>query len=153
MPVRPLLALAAVLALVTGCTDDAEPPSPRVQDGVSVVESGRPCEPQPAVPGPLPEAYPQALVLPAGSLVTDVREQAGAQLVTGRVEGDASAVLEHFRAAAEPAGFAVIRDEDEGRAGRLQLFGVGSEVGVTVAQLTCPAGSTGFTLSVRRTVS
>jgi hypothetical protein len=48
--------------------------------------------------------------------------------VTGRAPGDARDVLEHFRTAAGPAGFAVIRDEDEGRSGRLQLFGATSEV-------------------------
>ena len=145
------LPLALALGVGAAACAGGEPP-PRSQEGVSVLESGSPCALKPAVTGPLPPTYPQALALPAGSVVTDVREQGGAQLVTGRVEGGAGEVLEHFRTTAEPAGFAVIRDEDEGRAGRLQLFGATSEVAITVAKLTCPAGSAGFTMSVRRTV-
>ena len=149
MPVRPLLALALAVA---GCAQPEPPAPPRVQDGVSVVESSEPCVPEPAVREALPAGYPRALELPAGTVITYVEEQPGAQVVSGRVQASAADVLEHFRSTAEPAGFAVIRDEDEGRAGRLQLFGATSEVAVTVAKLTCPAGSAGFTVSVRRTV-
>jgi hypothetical protein len=150
--VRALLLLALVLGSATGCADESEP-TPRVQEGVSGVESPRQCVPEPAVTDPVPPGYPTALALPAGTVVTYVEEQPGAQVVSGRVDGDVAVVLEHFRTVAEPAGFAVIRDEDEGRGGRLQLFGVESEVAVVVAKLACPAGSARFTVHVRRTVS
>lgn len=154
MPVRPLLALA-LAAAATACTSP-EPPAPaprRAQDGVSVEESGRPCLPQPAVTEPRPPDYPTALALPAGTVVTYVEEQPDTSIITGRAPGRAVDVLEHFRSTAEPAGFAVIRDEDEGRAGRLQLFGATTEVEISVATLTCPSGSAGFTVSVRPAVA
>jgi hypothetical protein len=148
--VRAPLLVALALGAAAGCSQDADAPAPpRVQDGISVVESGNPCVPEPAVAGPLPAEYPTALAFPEGAVVTYVETRPGTQILSGRVDGDAAGVLEHFRTVAEPAGFAVVRDEDEGRAGRLQLFGATSEVAITVAKLTCPAGSAGFTVSVR----
>jgi hypothetical protein len=119
-----------------------------VQEGTSTVESGRPCTPAPASDGALPPGYPPRLALPPGAVVTDISRQAGLDLVTGRVDAPVDAVLTHFRESAEPAGFVVTRDEDEGQAGRLQLFGATSEIGVTVARLGCPRGATGFTVQV-----
>ena len=149
--------LALVLAAgLAGCTqaEPARPAAPPLaQDGVSVVESGAPCVPEPAVPGPLPPGYPAELALPPGTVVTYTAEQAGTLFVSGRVDADAMTTLQHFRDAAEPAELAVIRDEDEGAGGRLQLFGATTEVGVTVVTLPCPAGAAGFTVSIRRTVS
>lgn len=119
-------------------------------DGTSVTGSSAPCEPAPALDGEQP---PVPLALPAGSVVTDVTEIAGQRLVTGRVSAEVSDVLEHFRLAAEPAGFVVQRDEDEGRAGELLLFGVRGDVGITVARLACPRGDTGFTVAVAQPAS
>ena len=82
--------------------------------------------------------------LPPGSVLTDVRQVGDQRLVTGRVSATVDQVLEHFRTA---EGFVVSRDEDEGRAGELQLFGAAGTVGVTVARLTCPRDQTGFTVS------
>jgi hypothetical protein len=147
--VKALLLLAA--AVLTGCSSDPAGP-PLSQDGVSVVESPRPCEPEPATSDPVPEGFPRQLALPPGTVVTGVGSAADQVQVTGRAAGDAGDLLEHFRTAAGPAGLAVIRDEDEGRSGRLQLFGATSEVSVTVARLGCPAGSARFTVAVRRTV-
>lgn len=144
----PLLCVVALLTL-TGCGADA-PRAERgvdsVQEGTSTVESGAPCVPAPEVSAPLPASYPASLALPRGAVVTSVGRQGGFDLVSGRVEAPAEDVLDHFRDAAEPAGFAIVRDEDEGRAGQLQLFGPSRELGITVAQLTCPRGSSGFTL-------
>ena len=100
---------------------------------------GAPCVP----PSPVP-AVPTAVRLPAGAVLTDVTVQAGQRLVTGRVALPVEQVLEHFRAA---PGYVVTRDEDEGRAGELLLFGAAGDVGVTVAELTCPRGATGFTIA------
>ena len=145
-------ALLVTAVLVSACASAPAGP-PLSQEGVSVAESGNPCVPEPAVPGPLPTDYPAGLALPAGTVVTFTAEQAGTSFVSGRVDADVATTLSHFRDLAEPAGFAVIRDEEEGAGGRLQLFGATSEVGVTVAMLPCPRGSAGFTVSVRRTVS
>ena len=145
------LCLVLVLAL-SGCGEDPEPvarPGGNVQEGTSTVESGAACVPAAEVDQPLPASYPSRLPLPPGAVLTDVRRQGEQDLVTGRVEGDADDVLTHFREAAEPAGFGVVRDEDEGRSGRLQLFGAAAVVDVTVARLTCPRGSAGFTLAVQ----
>ena len=148
---RALLLLALVLGAVTGCADEPEP-MPLVQDGVSVVESSRPCEPPPAVTGPLPAGYPEGLTFPEGTVVTYAVEQDGSQVVTGRAQTGVSEVLQHFRQVAEPAGFLVTQDEDEGASGRLRLFGGASEADVIVVRRTCPMGTTGFTVTVRRTV-
>ena len=126
-----------------GCTSSVEDPAPPdAVEGTSTVESGSPC----VAPSPLADsAVPESpVLLPTGAVLTDVTEAAGQQLITGRVDLPVAAVLEHFRAA---PGFVVSRDEDEGRGGRLQLFGVSGDVGVTVARLTCPRGVTGFTVS------
>lgn len=87
---------------------------------------------------------PPPVDLPPGAVLTDVTQAGQERLVTGRVAAGVDEVLEHFRGA---AGFVVTRDEDEGRAGELRLFGAAGEIGVTVARLTCPRGQTGFTLS------
>lgn len=130
-----------LLLLLTGCSAQEEPPPPSAVDGVSTVESGAPCVP----PSPLAEPLAALPVEPPpGAVLTGVTEQAGQRLVTGRVAGPVDGVLEHFRAA---PGYVVSRDEDEGRAGRLQLFGARGDVGITVALLTCPRGSTGFTIA------
>ena len=128
---------------MTGCAaDEQEPPPPASVEGVSEGASGAPCVP----PSPLaaPPEPPPPVVLPPGAVLTDVAEQAGQRLVTGRVEATVEEVLAHFRA--DP-GYVVTRDEDEGRSGRLQLFGARGDVGVIVAVLTCPRGLTGFTIS------
>ena len=143
--------LLVTLLALTACSSPPDRP-PLTQDGVSVVESARPCEPQPATSDPVPEGFPRQLALPPGAVLTGVGSAAGSAQVTGRAEGDAGELLEHLGAAAGPAGFAVFRDEDEGRSGRLQLFGATSEVAVTVARLGCPPGSSAFTVAVRRTV-
>jgi len=83
------------------------------------------------------------VVLPPGTVLTDVTVQAGQRLVTGQVEGSVQDVLAHFRA--DPS-YVVTRDEDERRSGRLQLFGSRGDVSITVALLTCPRGLTGFTI-------
>jgi len=132
--------LAALL--LTGCGADPEPPPPASVEGVSEAASGAPCVPPSPLAAP-PEPRPPVL-LPPGAVLTDVTEQAGQRLVSGQVEASVEEVLDHFRA--DP-GYVVTRDEDEGRAGRLQLFGARGEVGVTVAVLLCPRGLTGFTIS------
>ena len=133
--------------LLAGCSE--EPPvQPRTQEGVSSAAPGASCAPAPElVADPAPSA---PVALPAGAVLTDVTQQAGQRLVTGRVEAPVQEVLEHFRAAPD---YVVSRDEDEGRSGRLQLFGARGEVSVTVARLTCPRGSTGFTLGTAVTES
>jgi hypothetical protein len=134
--------LLAGLVLLAGCADEPVPAPPVSVEGESRVESGNPCVPVPALastPSPAPP-----VVLPPGAVLTDVTVQAGQRLVTGQLDATVEEVLEHFR---RDPGYVVTRDEDEGRSGRLQLFGVRGEVGVTVAVLTCPPGLTGFTIS------
>ena len=96
-------------------------------------------------PSPLAAAPdpPPPVTLPPGSVLTDVTEQAGQRLVTGRVAASVQEVLEHFRGA---PSYVVTRDEDEGVAGELVLFGPRGDVAITVAELACPEGLTGFTL-------
>lgn len=132
--------LLALLLAGCGSTDAQLPPAS--VEGSSTVESGAPC----VAASPLDAASvpPPPVALPPGSVLTDVTQSGPTRLVTGRVEADVDAVLDHFRTA---EGFVVSRDEDEGRAGELQLFGAAGDVGVTVARLTCPRGSTSFTLS------
>lgn len=99
------------------------------------------------MPAPALEAasVPAALVaLPPGAVLTDVREVGPQRLVTGRTAQTVEQVLAHFRAA---DGFVVTRDEDEGRAGELQLFGGAGDVTVTVGRITCPRGATSFTVT------
>lgn len=140
---EPRLLLGLLLVLVAACGQDERP---AVTQGVSVQESGAPCEPPPALGAVPPDALPPGLELPAGALVTAVAEQQGFTLVTGRVEATVAQVLDHFRAASGRAGLVVQRDEDEGRGGKLDFFGLSVESGVTVARLACPGGSTGFTV-------
>lgn len=130
--------------LVAGCsTEPAEQPA--TQEGVSSAAPGATCSPAPElVADPTPSA---PVALPAGAVLTDVTEQAGQRLVSGRVALSVGEVLAHFRA--DPA-YVVTRDEDEGRSGTLQLFGARGDVGITVADLTCPAGLTGFTIATAR---
>jgi hypothetical protein len=111
-----------------------------VLEGSSRVESGAPCP----TPAPRPGVPAAPVALPPAAVLTDVTEQAGQRLVTGRVAAPVDQVLEHFRSA---PGFVVTRDEDEGRGGRLLLFGARGDVAVTVARLTCPRGFTGFTIA------
>ena len=133
---------ALLLLALTGCTAQGEPPAPPAAvDGVSTVESGVPCAPPSVLSEPVGVLPVEP---PPGAVLTDVAEQAGQRLVTGRVAASVDDVLEHFRAA---PGYVVSRDEDEGRSGKLQLFGARGDVTVTVALLTCPRGSTGFTLA------
>ena len=132
------MALLAVL-LAGGCASSPEPTPPAAVEGESSVAPGVTCVP----PSPLP-AVPTAVQLPPGAVLTDETEQAGQRLVTGRVEATVEQVLEHFRNA---PGYVVTRDEDEGRAGELLLFGAAGDVGVTVGRLTCPRGATGFTIA------
>lgn len=133
--------LLALLA-TTGCAAD-EPPPPVSVEGESTQVPGVACVPVP--PLTAPPTPPPPVVLPAGAVLTDVTVQQGQRLVTGQLEAPVEEVLEHFR---NDPGYVVTRDEDEGRAGRLQLFGARGEVGITVAVLTCPRGLTGFTISV-----
>lgn len=145
------ICLAAALA-TAACSGEPEQPAVRegssVQEGTSTVESGAPCVPTPVTAAPLPAAFPQRLALPAGSEQIGVERRGEVDLLTWRVPGSAAQVLTHFRDAAEPAGFAVVRDEDEGRTGKLQLFGASSTIDITVASLTCPRGSAAFTLQL-----
>ena len=128
---------------VAGCSDErAEPLPPASVEGSSSAVSGAPCVPTPALTAAVP---PPPVALPAGAVLTDVRQAGAQRLVSGRVEATVDEVLAHFRSA---PGFVVSRDEDEGRAGELQLFGAAGDVGVTVARLTCPRGATSFTVAV-----
>jgi hypothetical protein len=130
-----------VALLVAGCGSAQEPP-PASVEGESRVELGAPCAPRPVlVADPAPSV---PVELPPAGVLTDVTEQAGQRLVTGRVEATVEQVLAHFRAA---PGYVVTRDEAEGRAGELLLFGARGDVAVTVATLTCPRGFTGFTIA------
>lgn len=135
-------ALLLAVVLLAACAPAEEPPPPASLEGESVAEPGVPCVP----PSPLaaPPVPPPPVALPPGSVLVDVSEQAGQRLVSGRVEATVEQVLAHFRT--DPS-YVVTRDEDEGRAGRLQLFGARGDVAVTVAELTCPAGLTGFTVA------
>lgn len=133
-----------VLALLAtaGCAAD-EPQPPVSVEGVSTQVPGLPCVPVP--PLTAPPTPPPPVVLPPGTVLTDVTVQSGQRLVTGQVDAPVEEVLAHFRS--DP-GYVVTRDEDEGRTGRLQLFGARGEVGILAAVLTCPRGLTGFTISV-----
>ena len=131
--------LLPVLLLVAGC---GVPPA--VVEGRSSVESGAACVPAPAVATPPPAGLPE---LPEGTTLTAV----GDGTVSGRVPAPVAEVVEHFRAAMDRAGYVVQREEDEGRAVRLGFFGARGDATLDVALLTCPVGSTGFTLAVRTT--
>ena len=131
---RALLVLPLLLA---GCTTE-----PSVVEGRSSVEPGASCVPAPAVADGPSEGLP---ALPPGTTVT----AAGKGTVSGRVPAPVDDVVEHFRAAMDRAGYVVQREEDEGRAVRLAFFGARGDATLDVALLTCPAGSAGFTLTVR----
>ncbi len=122
-----------------------------VSQGSSVAEPGPSCAPPPAVAPGLPATFPLPLALPSGSVVTALGETGGDRFATGRVQADVSAVLGHFRAALVDAGAVLGRDEDEGRSGQLTFLSGSTVGGVTVARSRCPAGSTGFTVTARRT--
>ena len=134
---RGLLVLPLLLA---GC-GGTEVPS--VVMGSSSAEPGASCAPAPAVDAELPDGYP---LPPAGAELTAV---AGGS-VTGRVDDPVESAAAHFRAELERLGYVVQREEDEGRAVLIGFFGAAAEGTVTVAELTCPRGSTGFTVAVRR---
>ena len=135
------LLLATLLLVLPACASD--PPS--VVEGQSTVESGFACVPASPVPAALPAGFPQP---PPGAVLTAVAPEQ----VTGRVVAEVADVLAHFRAAVEQAGYVVRREEDEGRSAQLAFFGARGEGAATIAALTCPEGSTGFTLSVSRSL-
>lgn len=137
------LAAGALVLLLTACAGQQEdPPPPSSVEGSSLLASSAPC----AAPSPLDAAAvpPGPVALPPGTVLTDVTQAGDLRLVTGRAPLTVDEVLAHFRTA---EGFVVTRDEDEGRGGELQLFGTSGDVTVTVARLTCPQGSTGFTVA------
>lgn len=144
------LGLALAAGLLAGCSGGAEP-GPAVVEGTSVAEPGPACTPAPAVAAGLPAGFPLEVALPAGSVVTATGEAGGQPFVTARVQDDVAGVLAHFRTALPAAGAFVGRDEDEGRSGQLTFLSGAVEGGVTVARQRCPEGSTGWTLSARRT--
>jgi hypothetical protein len=133
------LSLLLLAVLLVGCGDAP----PLVSQGESRRESGLPCMPPSPVPGPLPSGLPAP---PTGSLLTLVAPGTA----SGRVEAPLDDVVAHFKAVFDSAGYVVQREEDEGRAVRLAFFGAGGDASLTVATQTCPAGTTGFTLAVRR---
>ena len=92
---------------------------------------------------------PQDIALPPGSVVTTYGGTADTVTLTGRVEAPVEQVLTHFRSAVERAGFVLQRDEDEGRSGELGFFGARADGTLAIAKLTCPTGTTGFTLRLR----
>lgn len=132
-------AVVLVPLLLVGCA----PQPPSAVDGESRAEPGATCVPSSPVAAPLPAGYPE---LPAGAELTEVADEQ----VSGRVVGEVEQVLEHFRSAVDRAGYVVQREEDEGRSAQLGFFGVGGTGTATIAALTCPSGSTGFTLRVTR---
>lgn len=134
---RLLLALPLLLA---GCSG-ADVPS--VVLGSSSAEPGASCAPAPAVQAALPEGYPSP---PPGAELTAVSDGS----VTGRVSGPVDVTADHFRAELERRGYVVQREEDEGRAVLIGFFGAAAEGTLTIAELICPRGSTGFTVAVRR---
>lgn len=131
-----LLLLAVLLA---GCGGGDRP---LVVEGKSTVESGPPCAPASPVDAPAPADLPE---LPVGSVLTAV----GPGTVTGRVEQPLRHVVTELKAAFDRAGYVVQREQDEGRAVQLAFFGTAGTATLAVAELTCPSGSTGFTLVVR----
>ena len=128
-----------VALLLAGCA----PQPPSAVDGESRVEPGVTCAPASPVAAALPSGYPEP---PAGAELTEVTDGQ----VSGRVVGEVEQVLEHFRSAVDRAGYVVQREEDEGRSAQLGFFGVAGSGTATLAALTCPSGSTGFTLRVTR---
>ena len=133
-----LRALPLLVSLMAGCGSAP----PLVSEGESTVESGAPCRPASPVPDPLPTAFPPA---PAGAELTLVE----GGTASGRVALPLDDVVAHWKAAFDRAGYVVQREEDEGRAVRLALFGARGDATLDVADLTCPSGSTGFTMGVR----
>ena len=133
-----LRALPLLAVLLAGCGSSP----PLVTEGESAVESGEPCRPASPVPDPLPSAFPSP---PAASQLTLVE----GGTASGRVALPLDEVVAHWKAVFDRAGYVVQREEDEGRAVRLALFGARGDAEVVVATLTCPAGSTGFTVVLR----
>ena len=133
-----MLRALPLVVLLVGCASSP----PLVSEGESAVESGEPCRPASPVPDPLPSAFPSP---PAGSDLTLVE----AGTASGRVSLPFDDVLAHWKAAFDRAGYVVQREEDEGRAVRLAFFGARGDAELVVATLTCPAGSTGFTVVLR----
>ena len=130
---------------VVGGDEDAS------SEGMSVAEPGPACTPAPRVRADLPADFPAGLELPARTVLTGVDASAGSTVVSGRVRASVQDVLVHFRTAVERAGLVVQREESEGRSGELVFFGAEAEGGVRVAKLSCPAGSTSFTVRASRT--
>ena len=135
--------LLLVPLLVLGCADE-RPPS--VVEGRSTAESGRPCIPASPVAASPPAGLPE---LPAGAVLTE----AAPGRASGRVTGEIRDVVAELKASFERAGYVVQREEDEGRSFRLAFFGASGDATLTVAELTCPPGSTGFSVIVRRPAS
>ena len=133
-----LRALPLLVVLLAGCASSP----PLVTEGESAVESGEPCRPASPVATPLPSAFPTP---PAGADLTLVE----AGTVSGRVAQPFDDVVAHWKAAFDRAGYVLQREEDEGRAVRLAFFGARGDAELVVATLTCPAGSTGFTVVLR----
>ena len=131
--------LLVVPLLVAGCA--AQPP-PSGAEGRSVAESGRPCVPPSPVVGTPPAGLPE---LPPGAVLTAL----GPDRASARIEGEIDDVVARLKRAFDRAGYVVQREEDEGRSVRLAFFGAAGDATLTVAQLTCPKGSTGFTVVVR----
>ena len=130
---------------VLGADEDAS------SEGTSVAEPRPSCTPAPRVRADLPADFPAGLELPARTVLTGVDASDGSTVVSGRVRASVQDVLVHFRTAVERAGLVVQREESEGRSGELVFFGAEAEGGVAVAKLSCPAGSTSFTVRASRT--
>jgi predicted pyridoxine 5'-phosphate oxidase superfamily flavin-nucleotide-binding protein len=62
------------------------------------------------------------------------------------VQSRAEQVLDHFRAAAEPAGFAVVATRTRAGPAGCSCSGAPRTLDVTVAALTCPRGASSFTV-------
>ena len=133
-----MLRALPLVVLLAGCASSP----PLVTEGESAVESGEPCRPASPVPGPLPSGFPPP---PAGSDLTLIEPGTA----SGRVALPFGDVVAHWKAAFDRAGYVVQRQEDEGRAVRLAFFGAKGDADLVVATLTCPAGSTGFTVVLR----
>lgn len=131
------------LLLLTACRGSGELP-PSAVEGTSIEVTSAPCVPVAVLDAA--SVPPPPVPFPAGAELTGATQLAGQRLVSGRVAASVEQVLAHFQAAARPSGYVVQRSEDEGRTGRLLLFGARGEVTITIAQLHCPRGQTGFTV-------
>lgn len=123
--------------LTTACSAE-----PSVVEGRSTAVPGATCVPAAAVADRAPEGFPE---LPAGTVLTAVSPAS----VSGRVAARVDDVVRHFTAELDRSGYVVQRAEDEGRAARLAFFGARGDATLDVALLTCPAGSSAFTLVLR----